>query len=110
MAWSDAARAAAAEVRRQRALRLFHGTSSIVKRVTPKTDYRGARGIFLTDNPKEARGFAVAAARFKGGKPVVYMVRRSSLKNATEMFSPSGKSRWFISPKAIAAFRKLKVK
>jgi hypothetical protein len=114
MAWSDAARRAAAEVRRLRArnARLFHGTTSKVRRVTPSSfnpREERRRATFLTTDPKEARQFAKGMAEERGGNPVVYMVRARRQKRLMSQ-GAYGRHAWVTTSKVLSEARRLTVK
>lgn len=81
MAWSEAARRAAAEARK-RGVRLFHGTHSGVAKVSPRSTRRvDPKEVYLTTSPKAARDYAEMRASEHGTKPVVFAARSALLKD-----------------------------
>jgi hypothetical protein len=106
MAWSDAARKAAAEARRRKQ-RLFHGTTSNVKTVLPGMGLNG-KSVWLTTSAKEAREYAERRMGKPGVDPVVFVVRADKQPNLRFVKKSVGRgSSHFTTSKPLSDARRL---
>ena len=108
--WPITAKKAIATVRRND-VRLFHGTTSLVSKVTPQRGLDVRKGVYLSTRSRDAREFAMQAVSKKGGNPVVYMVRASKQPNL-RLEAGTGKrgtTTWFTTGKQLTNPKRLKI-